>query len=140
MSEQCQLTRQQATNGYDGSMMNGLQTLVWWKSHFNNPTDSQLGLLNAIMSVGGVVSLPIFPYVADYLGRRIGIIIGCIICCGGVVLQSIGTNIGMFIAARYASFHLPNPMSKTYALTAISKFHHWFRYLACAGLLSHAGY
>jgi MFS family permease len=81
-------------------MMNGLQTLTFWQNYFKHPTDSQLGLLNAIMSIGGVVALPIFAYVADYLGRRLGIIIGCIICVGGVVLQTIGANIGMFIAAR----------------------------------------
>lgn len=81
-------------------MMNGLQTLPYWQSYFNYPNSSQLGLLNAIMSVGGIVSLPIFPYIADYLGRRIGIIIGCVICVVGVVLQTIGANIHMFIAAR----------------------------------------
>jgi hypothetical protein len=37
-----------STNGYDGSMMNGLQSLTQWKSAFNNPTGSKLGLLNAI--------------------------------------------------------------------------------------------
>lgn len=94
------LTTHQATNGYDGSMMNGLQTLPYWQNYFNHPNASQLGLLNAIMSVGGIVSLPVFPYIADYLGRRIGIIIGCLICVLGVVLQTIGANIGMFIAAR----------------------------------------
>jgi len=119
-------------------MMNGLQTLSWWKNHFNNPTDSQLGLLNAIMSVGGVVSLPIFPYLADYGGRRMGIIIGCVICIVGVVIQSIGANIGMFIAARYV-FHLLQPL--TFGLVLIIfQFHHWFRYLARSRLLSHVGH
>lgn len=37
-----------STNGYDGSMMNGLQSLPQWKSAFNYPTGGQLGLLNAI--------------------------------------------------------------------------------------------
>jgi len=27
-----------ATNGYDGSMMNGLQTLPYWQNYFGNPT------------------------------------------------------------------------------------------------------
>jgi hypothetical protein len=36
------------TNGYDGSMMNGLQSLDQWRLYFNNPTKGRLGLLNAI--------------------------------------------------------------------------------------------
>jgi hypothetical protein len=37
-----------STNGYDGSMMNGLQTLKQWNQAFNNPSGGMLGLLNAI--------------------------------------------------------------------------------------------
>ncbi|KAG9238026.1 putative lactose permease [Amylocarpus encephaloides] len=90
-----------ATNGYDGSMMNGLQALDEWKESFNNPNPATRGLLNAIMSVGSIVALPITPYIADIFGRRIGIITGCLIMIGGVVLQCIGINIQMFIAARF---------------------------------------
>ena len=36
------------SNGYDGSMMNGLQTLDQWKNYLNNPQGSTLGLFNAI--------------------------------------------------------------------------------------------
>ncbi|TVY73599.1 Lactose permease [Lachnellula suecica] len=90
-----------ATNGYDGSMMNGLQALDEWKLSFNNPDSATRGLLNAIMSVGSIVALPITPYIADILGRRVGIITGCLIMIIGVILQSIGVNIQMFIAARF---------------------------------------
>jgi len=89
-----------ATNGYDGSMMNGLQTLKYWQDQFH-PSNATLGLLNAIMSVGGIVALPLFPFIADNYGRRIGIIVGCIICIVGVVLQTIGATVGMFIAGRF---------------------------------------
>ena len=37
-----------STNGYDGSMMNGLQSLTQWSEYFNKPTGGKLGLLNAI--------------------------------------------------------------------------------------------
>jgi hypothetical protein len=36
------------SNGYDGSMMNGLQTLENWRAYFGNPTGGTLGLFNAI--------------------------------------------------------------------------------------------
>lgn len=90
-----------ATNGYDGSMMNGLQTLEPWQNEFNHPTGSILGILNAIMSIGSIVAIPFVPYTADILGRRAGILIGCIIMILGVVLQSISINLSMFIASRF---------------------------------------
>ena len=37
-----------STNGYDGSMMNGLQSLDQWQNAFNHPSNGMLGLLNAI--------------------------------------------------------------------------------------------
>jgi sugar porter (SP) family MFS transporter len=90
-----------ATNGYDGSMMNGLQALDQWVDSFHDPSPAARGLLNAIMSVGSIVALPITPYIADILGRRIGIMIGCVIMIIGVLLQSLGFNIQMFTAARF---------------------------------------
>lgn len=36
------------TNGYDGSMMNGLQTLDTWQDYFGRPTGGTLGIFNAI--------------------------------------------------------------------------------------------
>ena len=82
-------------------MMNGLQTLPYWKSYFHHPKGSLLGLLNCIMSVGSICAIPIVPYAADILGRRVGIAIGCCIMALGVTLQSISINIHMFIAARF---------------------------------------
>ncbi|PLB54785.1 hexose transporter protein [Aspergillus steynii IBT 23096] len=90
-----------ATNGYDGSMMNGLQTLDYWQEYFNHPSGSLLGILSAIMSLGSLAALPVVPYAADLLGRRMGVLIGCTIMILGVVLQSISANYGMFLAARF---------------------------------------
>jgi len=82
-------------------MMNGLQALTQWQDSFHNPGASTRGLLNAIMSVGSLVALSITPYIADGLGRRVGVMTGCIIMIVGVILQSVGANIGMFIASRF---------------------------------------
>lgn len=90
-----------ATNGYDGSMMNGLQTLPYWQSYFNNPHGSLLGLLNCIMAVGSLSAIPIVGYIPDLFGRRTGIVIGCLIMLLGVILQTISVNFRMFVAARF---------------------------------------
>lgn len=90
-----------ATNGYDGSMVNGLQSLDIWQDYFGHPKGSLLGLLACIMSIGSLVALPVVPYIADILGRRWGIMIGCMTMILGVILQTISVNLKMFIAARF---------------------------------------
>ncbi|KAG9236873.1 MFS sugar transporter-like protein [Amylocarpus encephaloides] len=90
-----------ATNGYDSSMMNGLQSLEQWRDYYNSPSPSQLGLLNCIWPVGSLVALPFVPYTADILGRRAGVMVGCSIMLGGVALQSLGFTFGMFVSARF---------------------------------------
>lgn len=82
-------------------MMNGLQSLQPWKDHFGNPSKGRLGILNAIMAAGSISAIPFVPYAADYLGRRMGILVGCIIMLVGVILQSIGSNYDMFLGARF---------------------------------------
>lgn len=53
------------------------------------------------MSVGSLVALPSVPYIADILGRRTGVFIGCSIMLLGVALQTIGTDFGIFVAGRF---------------------------------------
>lgn len=89
-----------ATNGFDGSMMNGLQAVDNWEKYFH-PSSATLGLLNAIMSVGSIVAVPISPWLADWRGRRLAIIIGLVIMFIGVALQTASQNIRMFIGARF---------------------------------------
>ncbi|KAK0934287.1 hypothetical protein LTR29_014143 [Friedmanniomyces endolithicus] len=89
------------SNGYDGSMMNGLQTLAYWQDHFHHPSAATLGLLNAIFSVGQVVGLPFVPLLADGIGRKWTILLGSSLIFLGVILQTVSTTIGMFIAARF---------------------------------------
>ncbi|OQV01300.1 hypothetical protein CLAIMM_06681 [Cladophialophora immunda] len=87
-------------NGFDGSMMNGLQTLSYWRDYFDNPRGSILGLFNASMSLGSLIGLFPVPYLIDAYGRKAGIILGCCIMLLAVGLQAGAQNFGMFIAAR----------------------------------------
>ncbi|RSH83924.1 hypothetical protein EHS25_005168 [Saitozyma podzolica] len=89
------------TNGFDGSMMNGLQTLDTWKSYFDNPRGATLALFNAIQTIGAASALPFAGYCSDILGRRTGIFVGCVLMCIGVAVQTAAQNMPMFIAARF---------------------------------------
>jgi MFS family permease len=90
-----------ATSGYDGSMMNSLQTVSYWDDYFGQPRGAQLGLMSAIMSLGSVCSTPIAPWVADRYGRRWGITTGSIIMIIGAILQCESQNFTMFVISRF---------------------------------------
>ncbi|KAF2250441.1 hexose transporter protein [Trematosphaeria pertusa] len=90
-----------ATNGYDGSMVNGLLSLDQFTDYMKDPSGSIKGLFSGIMFLGSLLALPITPYIADGMGRRWGICIGSIIMIFAVVLQSASVNFQMFVAARF---------------------------------------
>ncbi|THW21854.1 general substrate transporter [Aureobasidium pullulans] len=51
-----------SANGYDGSLMNGLQALNQWNDHFDRPAGAFLGFLNAIYWIGaGCITAANFP-------------------------------------------------------------------------------
>ncbi|CAD0085430.1 unnamed protein product, partial [Aureobasidium vineae] len=79
------------TNGYDGSLLNGLQTMEPWQNYFNNPSGSTLGLFSAILQVGSFCAIFFSSYLADLLGRRAGITVGMVVLLIGVVLQVVPT-------------------------------------------------
>ncbi|KAL0932436.1 lactose permease [Colletotrichum truncatum] len=89
-----------ASVGYDGSMMNGLQTLPQWRGFFGNPEGAVLGLMNAVYPLGKVVALFVVTYICDRWGRKLPIIIGLAACIGFAVLQGLSQNLATFVTAR----------------------------------------
>ncbi|KIJ45398.1 hypothetical protein M422DRAFT_166811 [Sphaerobolus stellatus SS14] len=90
-----------STNGYDGSMMNGLQSIPQWRNAFHNPSGGSLGLLNAIQNIGSLCGLPFAPYMADGLGRRTNIFFGACIMIIATIVQTASQSVHMFIGARW---------------------------------------
>lgn len=89
-------------NGYDGSLLNGLQTMDQWQEYFGNPSGARLGLFTAIQNIGAIAALPLSPYAADWFGRRIGVEIGIVLIFVGVIIQVVpGANAGMYIGGRF---------------------------------------
>ena len=89
------------TIGYDGSMMNGLQSLQQWQSFMNHPKGAWLGFINAIQAVGGIITYPIQAYVADRYGRKPCLYAGFISVILGSGLQTVAKDPAMFIVARF---------------------------------------
>ncbi|KAF7553593.1 hypothetical protein G7Z17_g3521 [Cylindrodendrum hubeiense] len=87
-------------NGFDGSMMNGLQTLSYWQEYFGEPRGPILGLFNASMSLGSLCGLFVVPYLIDRAGRKSGLVVGCTVMLLAVGLQTGARSFGMFVAAR----------------------------------------
>ncbi|KAF2182032.1 hypothetical protein K469DRAFT_729146 [Zopfia rhizophila CBS 207.26] len=74
-------------NGFDGSLMNDLQSLPYWQKYFNHANGPILGFFNASMSLGSLIGLFFTPYLIDWAGRRIGVALGCTIMLLAVGLQ-----------------------------------------------------
>lgn len=105
--------------GYDGSLMNGLQSLEQWKSYFDNPTGALLGLVNAAQSyasfnaafastmlientfnIGSVLALPIVGTFSDRYGRKAVLLAGILGVMIATVVQATSTTLAQFVVSR----------------------------------------
>ncbi|EAW22103.1 sugar transporter (hexose transporter [Aspergillus fischeri NRRL 181] len=89
-----------SANGYDGSLMNGLQALNEWNRFMDYPTGAKLGWINAIILLGCGVGSPIAAWVSNRLGRKPGLYVGYIFMILGSVLQTASPNPTAFLLAR----------------------------------------
>ncbi|KAK4128925.1 general substrate transporter [Parathielavia appendiculata] len=89
-----------ATTGYDGMFFNSVQNFDSWQSYFGYPKGSDLGLLGALYQIGSLASIPIVPIMADNLGRKIPIAVGCVIMIIGAAIQAASQNYGAFCGGR----------------------------------------
>lgn len=90
------------TSGFDSSMMNSLQAVESWQQYFDYPSSARLGLLNAMYSLGGLMSIPFIPTISAYLGRRRTIIAASLWMCMGAGIQAGSINDHMFMFSRWS--------------------------------------
>ncbi|CAK7243036.1 MAG: hypothetical protein STHCBS139747_004543 [Sporothrix thermara] len=88
------------TNGYDGSMLNGLQSLETWQAAMGHPKRTRLGTITNGTRYGQLGALVVAAPLMQRLGRRWPIVIGSCILLVGVALQTAANSYGMFVAAR----------------------------------------
>ncbi|GLB04530.1 hypothetical protein AtubIFM57258_010499 [Aspergillus tubingensis] len=89
-----------SANGFDGSLMNGLEALDQWKTFMNNPTGAKLGWLNAIYWLGCGIGYPSASWIANRYGRKPGVYLGYLFLTLGCALQTAAPNATAFMLAR----------------------------------------
>ncbi|KEY64402.1 hypothetical protein S7711_08462 [Stachybotrys chartarum IBT 7711] len=89
-----------SVSGYDGSLMNGLQSLHQWRQYFGNPQGEMLGLINAAQSIGSVLALPFVGTLSDAYGRKPVLLAGVIMICIASGIQAGSINYAMFVVSR----------------------------------------
>ncbi|VUC30246.1 unnamed protein product [Clonostachys rosea] len=88
------------SQGFDGSMMNGLQSVSNWREYFGTPSGATLGIFNAAYPLGGVIGVFFISPVADNYGRKVAIGAGAGLCCAGAAIQAGAVNLPMFVISR----------------------------------------
>ena len=94
------VTLSSTNNGYDGSMLNGFQSLQTWETKMGHPTGHILGALANGQVFGGIIGIFIAPALTDKLGRWWAIVIGQIVSVVGAMLQGASTNYAFFLVSR----------------------------------------
>ncbi|VUC26053.1 unnamed protein product [Clonostachys rosea] len=90
-----------AANGFDGTMMNGLQALPAWQEFMDHPTGAWLGFISAAQSLSSTLAYPIVAYFANRWGRKKGLFIGFFFLFLGTFLQAFAPNQAAFILGRF---------------------------------------
>lgn len=76
------------------------KTIVEYRNHFFSISSSNQSLMTAILSAGTFFGAIIAGDLADFIGRRFTIIIGCGIFCVGGILETAATTVGVMTAGR----------------------------------------
>lgn len=84
-----------ATTGFDGMLVNTSQQMDKWKEYFPEVADTnKLGILINMYNIGSIVSYFITPYMADKLGRKPTIMIGCVFMIAGALVSGLCNGYG----------------------------------------------
>lgn len=95
------ITLTSTNNGYDGSMLNGLQSLQHWQREMGHPKGAILGALSNGTLFGSIAALPFAPYLNDKYGRWKIIFVGQFITVVGGILQGVSNSYGFFLGTRF---------------------------------------
>ncbi|KAG7662125.1 uncharacterized protein J8A68_004387 [[Candida] subhashii] len=94
------ITIASTNNGYDGSMLNGLQMIDNWKDSMGHPTGHVLGALANGVVFGGLLSSVCAAWISDKFGRKPAITVGMITVIIGSIMQGAANGYALFIISR----------------------------------------
>ncbi|KAF9736122.1 hypothetical protein PMIN06_006491 [Paraphaeosphaeria minitans] len=124
--------------GYDTGTIGGILGMKYWRNQFStgyvNKTDNELDVTSAqtseivsILSAGTFFGALTAAPVADAIGRRLGLVVCCIVFCFGVILQTAATAIPMFVAGRFFAGYGVGMISATIPLYQSETSPKWIR-------------
>ncbi|KAI0364809.1 AmMst-1 [Pilatotrama ljubarskyi] len=97
--------------GYDTGTISGILQMDDWMRTFGEPdkssatgysvSTSRESLIVSILSAGTFLGALAGAIAADILGRRMSILLSCVVFCLGVSLQTAGTNLVTFVVGRF---------------------------------------
>jgi len=93
--------------GYDTGTISGIIGMQYWQNEFADPgtdavTSSQESLIVSILSAGTFFGALGAAPIADWLGRRLGLIVSAgIVFNLGVIMQTASTTQSLFVAGRF---------------------------------------
>ncbi|PKS06112.1 hypothetical protein jhhlp_007946 [Lomentospora prolificans] len=104
-----------ATTGYDGQLMNAAQQMDKFKEYYHenhnvfwqddkgewHKDENLLGIMVNMFNIGSIISYFITPYMADRLGRKPTIMVGCAIMTVGAFISAFTNGYGMWLAGRF---------------------------------------
>ncbi|KAG9498102.1 hypothetical protein J7337_010995 [Fusarium musae] len=89
-------------NGYDGSLMGGLNGMKSYQRTFDMKSDgSATGIVFMIYNVGSIAAAPTVPFTTDRFGRRAGMFTGALIIIIGTCVQATAKAMPQFMGGRF---------------------------------------
>ncbi|THV05569.1 MFS monosaccharide transporter [Dendrothele bispora CBS 962.96] len=96
--------------GYDTGIISGVKEMPYWLQTFGKPTgnpstpyaisSSTESLVVSILSAGTFIGALLGAPIGDYIGRKWGVVIGCLVFDVGVAMQTASTSIPLFVVGR----------------------------------------
>ncbi|GAA6012640.1 hypothetical protein JCM10207_009065 [Rhodosporidiobolus poonsookiae] len=98
----------QFLNGYDGTILGSLQALDRWKHDLGYPDANEIGYLNAMSYIAGILSGPVAAWSADKFGRKLNMryyattmLIGTVLGCIAGIPQLEGKGLALFCVSKF---------------------------------------
>ncbi|KAJ3515183.1 hypothetical protein NLJ89_g1919 [Agrocybe chaxingu] len=98
--------------GYDTGVISGIKEMKAWLREFGHPTtdpkhptgyfisSSTESLVVSILSAGTFFGALLAAPVADFIGRKWGIILANLVFCVGIVMQTVASSVPLFVVGR----------------------------------------